>query len=222
MGGAPGEGTAGRAVSVLAASSAPGVGMAAADGRGELDELRRMLHDTTLQMLEYIARGGRAGRGARADELMQVAAIAASELRERLECAPHGEPDLLAGVRRVVREARRLGEVDIEVAYGPVDETVPSAQAQALCDALREALTNVRKHACAGRAIVYCEAEDGRALVTVRDDGVGLDESRLAGGFGIPNSILGRMATSGGWARLERLNGSGTMVVLGIGPEVAA
>jgi len=207
-------------VSVLAASSALGVDMTGADG--ELDELRRMLHDTTLQMLEYIARGGRAGRRARADELMHVAAIAASELRERLEAAPHGEPDLLAGVRRVVREARRLGEVDIEVAYGPVDETVPSAQAQALCDALREALTNVRKHARAGRAIVYCEAEEGRALVTVRDDGVGLDESRLARGFGISNSILGRMATSGGWARLERLNGSGTMVVLGIGPEVMA
>ena len=54
---------------------------------------------------------------------------------------------------------------------------------------IREALTNVGKHAQATRAAVRVEADGAWCVVTIADDGVGLTGASAAagGGLGLPN-----------------------------------
>jgi signal transduction histidine kinase len=176
------------------------------------------LHDGPLQALEYIAAAGWRGSGdADVAELAHVAAAAAEDLRrfigEQGESAVH--ESFFTSVREVVEEARREGVYRTELVRGPTDGSLDAVSLLALIGALRETLTNVRKHSGATRVLVYCEEEDGRAVITVRDDGVGASPRELHGGFGVDRSIIGRMQSVGGWARLEPAPEGGLLVRLG-------
>ena len=180
----------------------------------ERQELRVFLHDTVLQTLEYIA-GGAWGEGMDLDELQCLAARQATELRERLEALrPEQGSGLVEGLQEAVEEARSLGGRQVLLVVGPIDEEIPDATASVLTQAAREALTNVRKHAGASRVVVYCEAKDGEALVTVKDDGKGLDVEDLDPGIGLRESIFERLRRHAGDARLESSPGEGTLVTM--------
>lgn len=213
-----GAGRAPAAVATLVAPAPdPATGLDPVEA--ERQRILRWLHDGPLQALEYIAADGwRPRGGADPDELARVAADAADALRRFIR--EGGEPEitvaLVDAVRQVVDEARRHGPQRIELVRGPADGALYGPPLQALAGSLREALTNARKHSGAERVFVYCEEEDGRAVVTVRDDGVGGASGDLAGGFGIRSSIMERMAAAGGWARVERAATGGVVVMLGI------
>jgi signal transduction histidine kinase len=64
---------------------------------------------------------------------------------------------------------------------GPVDTAVPDAQRTALLAVLREALSNVAKHAAAGAVDVTVAINRGRLSLTVADDGRGVPASPTAG-----------------------------------------
>jgi signal transduction histidine kinase len=71
-----------------------------------------------------------------------------------------------------------------------------------------EALTNVAKHARAGRATVAARVEDGTVRVEVRDDGVG-------GARPVGSGLLGmadRLAALGGQLRIESPAAGGTLI----------
>lgn len=178
----------------------------------------RWLHDSPLQALDYVAaRGWRDPGDADPADLARVAALAAEELRRfiREQGEPAGSGAFFKDVGDVVDEARRLGSHRIELVRGPIDGSSGGARPQALIGALREALTNARKHAGATRVVVYCEEEGGRAVITVRDDGVGASADRLHSGFGVRHSILDRMRAAGGWAHVEQSADGGVVVRLG-------
>ncbi|MGH2721453.1 MAG: sensor histidine kinase, partial [Actinomycetota bacterium] len=82
--------------------------------------------------------------------------------------------------------------------------------------AVGEALTNVSKHAGAGRAFVFAEEQDAEVVVTVRDDGCGFefDAGKLAAGnkFGLLRSMKGRIEELGGHMEIETAPGMGTEV----------
>ncbi|MYR18200.1 ATP-binding protein, partial [Streptomyces sp. SID6137] len=86
--------------------------------------------------------------------------------------------------------------------------------------AVGAALDNVRRHAGAGaRAWILVEDEPADILVTVRDDGPGIPEGRLAeaegeGRLGVAQSIRGRLRDLGGSAELISVPGQGTEVEL--------
>lgn len=187
----------------------------------ERERLLGSLHDTVLQSLEYIASGGY-GSEPDPDTLRAVAARAADDLRACLEGldADGGEPcGLVDGLREVVAEAQALATADLQFVEGPNDGSVDGSDAAALTLAVREALTNARKHARAERIVVYCESEAGHAVVTVRDDGVGMNRNRLSGGggFGLRHSIIKRLADRSGSATFQSTPGEGTLVTLRIG-----
>lgn len=178
------------------------------------------LHDGPLQALERLAGGSARPIGcAECAEMRRIAGLAASELRDFIE-APSGasaaEP-LHQGVGLVVARARWVADHTIELVRGPTDGSVSGPPLEALLGALREALANVCKHAGAARAVVYCEESGGAALVEVRDDGVGATPDQLRRGFGIRNSVVGRMEAAGGWARVEPAPAGGLVVTLGLG-----
>lgn len=209
---APGQAADG--VSVAAESSDDLVARAVALER---ERVRNWLHDTTLQTLEYIAGGGY-GEHADPSELMKVAARGATELRSSIERLGEEQGlDLSAALARVVADARLFASHGIELVVGSTDATVGRSDAAAIAEAVREALTNVRKHAGARRAIVYCEEDRGRALVTVKDDGAGFEPKRLDRKLGVRHSIVERMTARGGKALVESRPGEGTLVTLTIG-----
>jgi signal transduction histidine kinase len=90
--------------------------------------------------------------------------------------------------------------------------------ARELTAAVGAALDNVRRHAGAGaQAWILLEDEPDEVIVTVRDDGPGIAEGRLAdaereGRLGVALSIRGRLRDLGGSAELLSVSGQGTEV----------
>ena len=94
------------------------------------------------------------------------------------------------------------------------------AAADELASAMRAALDNVRRH-CGERtrAWVLVEDEPGVVTVTIRDDGPGIPDGRLAeaaaaGRLGVSYSIRGRLRDLGGSVTIKSVPGEGTEVEL--------
>ncbi|MFJ6606561.1 MacS family sensor histidine kinase [Streptomyces lydicus] len=106
---------------------------------------------------------------------------------------------------------------------------LPAAAAAELAAAVSAALDNVRVHAGDGaHAWILVEDEPHAVIVTVRDDGPGIPEGRLAdaereGRLGVALSIRGRLRDLGGSAAWVSVTGQGTEVELtvpkGTAPE---
>jgi signal transduction histidine kinase len=75
---------------------------------------------------------------------------------------------------------------------------------------VREALTNVAKHAEAHSTLVDVSAGDGELLVTVSDDGVGLGETTRRSGLA---NLTTRAARWGGSCDIESPPSGGTTVI---------
>ncbi|MFI6767537.1 MacS family sensor histidine kinase [Streptomyces sp. NPDC050355] len=104
---------------------------------------------------------------------------------------------------------------------------LPAAAAAELAAAVSAALDNVRVHAGAGaHAWILVEDEPHAVIVTVRDDGPGIPEGRLAdaereGRLGVALSIRGRLRDLGGSAEWVSVPGQGAEVELTV-PKGAA
>jgi signal transduction histidine kinase len=91
----------------------------------------------------------------------------------------HGRGGDVLGVRAQVIEvceqaARPLGFTPSVLFNGPVDSLVGRQIAEHLLAVLREALSNIARHAGAGRADVELTADQETVTLTVADDGAGL------------------------------------------------
>ncbi|WP_369246020.1 MacS family sensor histidine kinase [Streptomyces sp. R41] len=209
----------------------------------ERERLARDIHDGVLQVLAMVQRRASA-LGGEAAELGRMAGEQEVALRTLVSGG-------LVPVSRVSEDAalgavvRAVDEPDDE--EGPLDlrsllaqyatarvtlsepgAPVPLARAAAkeLTAAVGAALDNVRKHAGAeARAWILVEDEPDAVIVTVRDDGPGIPEGRLAqaegeGRLGVALSIRGRLRELGGTAELISVPGQGTEVELKV-PKVS-
>ncbi|MEU0854855.1 MacS family sensor histidine kinase [Streptomyces griseofuscus] len=206
----------------------------------ERERLARDIHDSVLQILAMVKRRGTAlggeaaelGRLAGEQEvalrtlvaggLLPVARIAedtAVPAAEPTGPADHEGPDGTGPVdlRTLLAPFARDG-VSLAEPGAPVP--LPPAAARELAAAVGAALDNVRRHAGAdARAWILVEDEPADILVTVRDDGPGIPEGRLAeaegeGRLGVAQSIRGRLRDLGGSAELISVPGQGTEVEL--------
>jgi anti-sigma regulatory factor (Ser/Thr protein kinase) len=182
----------------------------------EREWVRGHLHDTALQILEFIAGDG-FGTGLSAPKISRLAGGAAHDLRRWIDGADeHAEAELLPELEQVTAEARSL-DPRVELVVGHIGTPPTSEQVSALAGAVREAVNNARKHSQASQVVVRVETGiDGRTAVTVTDDGVGIDPELVASatGLGVKGSIVGRMKRVGGHASLEDAPGGGTLVTL--------
>jgi Histidine kinase-like ATPase domain len=170
----------------------------------EAAEVRRWLHDEPLQLLECLARDASCRH-----ELRSAAGRTACELRSLVDGSlrvPRAATELLAGLCSVVRAAGDAMDADVRLRIGRVERSVTGEPAHALVSAVREALTNVAKHAQATSVEVHCDVSHERTSIRVVDDGVGFNPQRIDRGFGVRQSIIGR---------LERLGH--TRIVAGVG-----
>lgn len=221
------------AVQVLRLAARAHAAAARAEGRlAEEQRMLRIMHDTALQALEAIALGAStAGSDDVLAGIRRQARQEAGTLRRLLRAAPTTVPaprstgsaagtacgaghDLGALLEDLVADfaARDLG---VELVGGPPDGVqLRPGHVAALVGAAREALTNVVKHAGTDAAVLRISLEGSDVTVTVRDQGVGFEPGRRTSGFGLTNSIAGRLVDAGGSAEIWSVPGRGTRVVL--------
>ena len=156
------------------------------------ERIARDLHDVVIQRL--FATG------------MQLQAVAPQTLRpdtaKRINAAVDDLDATILDIRRSIFELRAPAGTTlrtelrdaIEAAAetrgfrpvldvsGPVDSAVPDDIAPEILAVVREALTNVARHADATTARVSIRAADGSVVLIIEDDGVGIDPSRARSG----------------------------------------
>ncbi len=213
----------------------------------ERERLARDIHDGVLQVLAMVQRRG-AVLGGEAAELGRLAGEQEVALRTLVSggLVPVSRVSQDAAEGAVVRmvadeadeadedggERDRSGPVDlrsllarwagsrVSLAEPGAPVLLPPGVAREMAAAVGAALDNVRRHAGEdARAWILVEDEPECVLVTVRDDGPGIPEGRLAqaegeGRLGVAQSIKGRLRDIGGTAELVSVPGQGTEVEL--------
>jgi two-component system, NarL family, sensor kinase len=113
-------------------------------------------------------------------------------------------------LRDLLAPCTRKG-LDTNLDLDGVDDLPPEVEAL-FFRSTQEALRNVLKHAAARRVDVSVTRENGRAMLTIHDDGRGFDpSSRPEGHFGL--RVLRDLARErGGDVRIESTPGSGTTI----------
>jgi signal transduction histidine kinase len=196
----------------------------------ERREHERLLHDTILNTLTAVARGGAAGSASaraevvtrcRRDVALLEAALGGADDVAVDAVRPHD--DLLNEVREVVTDMRTRG-LTVHLSADEAEGTaVPAGVITALSNAVREALSNVAAHAGTGEAWVSVRhlpsdgnaADPGRLRIAVRDRGAGFDPARVdQSRLGLRRSITERAAGCGGQASIWSEPGQGTEVSL--------
>jgi signal transduction histidine kinase len=90
---------------------------------------------------------------------------------------------------------------------GPVDTAIPPTVVAQISPVLREALTNIGRHAAASSTHVELAVTETAIRLTVRDDGVGLPEQRHDSGLG---NLTTRAEELGGWLDARTVAPHGT------------
>ena len=184
------------------------------------ERIARDLHDVVIQRL--FATGL---------QLQGISMLAAgSEVAERLERAVadldltikdirgtifelqnRNSSSLRKEVRTMVREyVPVLGFTPLVRTLGPVDTAVPPEVRAHLLPVLREAVSNVARHALADRAEVELEVRDQELVLTVLDDGSGVPSGRAESGL---RNARRRAGELGGTLELRPNALSGTVFI---------
>lgn len=120
---------------------------------------------------------------------------------------------LLTGLRKVVAEKESTG-LRVNVTW-PVDEPpLRPDRVQALSGAVREALTNITKHAGATAAHLVVHKTSDEVVVEISDEGRGFDPATTPPREGTRLSIRQRVTDAGGQAEIDSAPGRGTRVRL--------
>ncbi|MFV1364889.1 DUF5931 domain-containing protein [Mycolicibacterium elephantis] len=179
----------------------------------ERERLSREVHDGAIQVLALVSRRGREIGGATA-ELAEMAGEQERALR-RLVSSADTEPRVgqMTDIGALLR-TQASDRVSVSLPAEPV--LLDAHTASELYAAATNALDNVTAHAGPdAHAFVLLEDLGDAVTVSVRDDGVGIPDGRLAeavneGRVGIAKSIVGRMNWLGGSAKLTTGAESGT------------
>ena len=183
----------------------------------ERERIARGIHDSVLQVLALVAARGRE-LGGEAAELARLAGEQESALRALVSGAAVVSPG--GGLVDLASLLGPLGGSRVTVSCPAGAVLLGDAPARALAAAAGEALDNVRRHAGAdARAWVLVEDDGTAVTVSVRDNGLGFAEGRLAeaaaaGRLGVAQSIKGRLRDVGGSACVRSSPGQGTEVEL--------
>jgi signal transduction histidine kinase len=182
------------------------------------DRLARDLHDTIIQQLfgvglsiQSVAAGSIPQQAS--ERLSATVAAIDDTIRQlRTTIFELGLGETESGIRATVisllADLRGVIGFPIEPIFdGPVDAAISDRVAEQLLPTLREAVTNIGRHAEATRAEVLLEAGDGYCWLRVTDDGRGIDQDgKTGGGLGLTNMRR----------RAEKLDGD---FAVGAGPD---
>jgi anti-sigma regulatory factor (Ser/Thr protein kinase) len=178
----------------------------------EQERMRRVLH-TPYRLLGDLIDMLRAQAATSQDEPAQRARLAeaVTSLAE-VKALVRGDTP---AVGNLTTELRRLREqfADLPLLLN-VDElrvTLDNESIYRVREAVRSALQNVRLHANAAHVVLYASSDDDKWLVSVYDDGEGIDEAAPRR-LGLEGIILAAMKEIGARATITSIPGQGTLV----------
>ena len=161
------------------------------------DRLARDLHDHVIQRLFGVGLS-----------LQGLAVRAASDIAHGLQKQVHDVDEIISEVRStiyalgmggssrgirddviaLVGELRDTVGFELDVSFdGAVNTAVTEKMAEHLMATIREAVTNIERHAEATKATIALSANDGHFQLQVADDGRGMDSQGREGGLGLTN-----------------------------------
>jgi signal transduction histidine kinase len=182
--------------------------LTALEGR---DRIARDLHDHVIQRLFAVGLGLQSTAG-RADEpaIRARLAQAVEELDETISQIrttifglhdTFGDNLLRSRVKAVVEDLEPVLDVRLELTWiGPLDTLVDSSLITDVEAVVREAMTNVARHAQASTLRVTIKADTDRLIVDVSDDGVGIGDSARRSGLA---NLKNRAQRRGGTLTVE-------------------
>jgi signal transduction histidine kinase len=184
----------------------------------ERDRLAADLHDLTIQRVFALGMSlsSAAARypvaASDLDTLVDESDDIIRELRRVIFDLAASEPpsDVVSTVNQILDESTRILGFRPALMLPGIDARVAPDLAADLLAVLREALSNVARHARAKHVTVTLAVQHGTLCLTVADDGSGLTRKAF-GGHGTKN-VLSRAARRGGFAAVTSLTGGGTQV----------
>jgi PAS domain S-box-containing protein len=202
---------------------------------GEQDRIGRDLHDTVIQRLFALGMG-----------LQGAERLAEGPVRERVTATVEGIDEVIKEIRETIFDLGHPGAMASPVRHelreviaeatsvlgfaprlalkGPVESEITPAVVPQMAAVVREALSNVARHAKASAVDVVVQASNGSVVLTVSDDGIGPSSTGSAG-HGVENMAT-RAEQLGGTFSLRRRTPSGTLltwtVPSGLSPLPAA
>ena len=191
----------------------------------ERRRLARELHDETGQALTSILLGLKSleeqveGDDARAaiGELRELVVATLQDVRQlAVELRPKALDDfgLVPALERLTAAFAEQSGIKVDFESALPETRLPPDVETALYRIVQESLTNVVKHAQAGRVSVLLAPRGGNVSAVIEDDGRGFDaDSRADGGFGLVG-MRERLALLGGRVTIESSADSGTTVAV--------
>jgi len=196
---------------------------------GVLAERQRLsaeIHDTIAQGMASIVmlvQAAEAGLRTDPDEAARHLALASDTARDNLAEARSLVADLApAGLQggsldealgRVAAAARSQAGLAADLEVGGTTRPLDTSTEVMLLRVCQEALSNVRKHAGASRALVRLDYADEEVELEVTDDGCGFDPGAAAAGYGL-RGMRTRVAETGGALEVRSAPGAGTAVLV--------
>ena len=157
------------------------------------ERIARDLHDLVIQRLFAAGLQLQGMRSvavlpeviSRIDQIVDDLDLTIRDIRGTIfELQHHRSSSLRAAVRALVREyVPVLGYTPAVRTSGPVDTAVPEQVQHQLLPVLREAMSNLARHALAEHAEVDVSVGDGELVLAVSDDGTGVTEGRTESGL---------------------------------------
>jgi PAS domain S-box-containing protein len=122
---------------------------------------------------------------------------------------------LRAAAEWLVQQLRQRTQLSCSLSIDPSLGELGEPYASAIFRVMQESLTNIAKHAQASRAEIRLEREGDEAVLTVRDDGVGMDQrdESKPRSFGL-RGIRERVLVLAGEVRIVSRPGGGTTLVV--------
>ncbi|MGW8250830.1 MAG: sensor histidine kinase [Anaerolineales bacterium] len=121
--------------------------------------------------------------------------------------------DLIESLREEVEHFTRATGIPCDLAL-ELPSPIPAELSEPALRTVSEALSNVARHAQAGKAIVRLVTADGQLRVEVRDDGCGFDPLSVKQGHYGLLGMSERARLAGGRMEINSKPGEGTLIVL--------
>ena len=187
----------------------------------ERDRIARDLHDHVIQSLfavglslQSVVGDPSTPTGARIATQVDAIDSTIRQIRQaiyRLSAPPSaGTYSLRARINTLVRETLGGELLDSRLEFsGPVDTLVDLGLGDEVCAVMREALSNVVRHAGASLVEASVAVRGAQVVVTVRDDGTGMPETDRRSGLA---NLAARARERGGTFTIDPVQPHGTQV----------
>lgn len=196
----------------------------------ERRRIARELHDSTSQALTSLLVGLRAleqtgaeNSDRRTEDLRKIVSDTLEEVHTlawQLRPSALDDLGLAAALERYTADYRERYELPVDLAiHGLREDRLTPEVETTIYRIVQEALTNVARHAQANQVSVMIEHRDGKTLVIVEDNGVGLDPGAAAKGSREHLGLFGireRAELLGGKLSIESESGRGTSLFVEI------